>query len=213
MEAWVVALVELIFCYGVLKMCAFLFALHWWTKRHARKLIHMATGPIHMAFWPLFASSSSWDAALWSAATPALLTARLVLIPYGWADDALVAAMARSGDARELWRGPLVYGAAHVAVTIFFFKTRLAVLVLLTLCVGDGVAAVLGTQLPLAPLPWNRKKSVGGSVSFFVFAGLAIYTINETITNFEIFSVAVSALIESLALWGEWDNAVVRRTI
>jgi hypothetical protein len=120
------ALVELVFCYGVLQATSWLFLHFTLTRPHSRKLIHVATGPIHMAFWPLFGSSQS--SALWSSVTPLVLTLRLVLIGFGWDDARLRMSMARSGKGDEFWRGPLVYGMAHVVVTWLYKGTKFGVL-------------------------------------------------------------------------------------
>jgi uncharacterized protein (TIGR00297 family) len=41
------------------------------------------------------------------------------------------------------------------------------------LAVGDGMATIVGRRLPIAPIPWNRAKSVGGSLAFAIFGGAA----------------------------------------
>ena len=41
------------------------------------------------------------------------------------------------------------------------------------LAAGDGAATLVGRYVPMAPLPWNRHKSVGGTLAFAVFGGLA----------------------------------------
>ena len=39
--------------------------------------------------------------------------------------------------------------------------------------VGDGAATVVGTKWPLYPLPWNPRKSLGGTLGFSGFGALA----------------------------------------
>jgi hypothetical protein len=54
---------------------------------------------------------------------PALNAARLLLVGSGAVDDpGLVKSTSRSGDRGELLRGPLVYVAALVALTAFFWR-------------------------------------------------------------------------------------------
>ena len=43
------------------------------------------------------------------------------------------------------------------------------------LAAGDGAATLVGRYLPIAPLPWNRHKSVGGTVAFGIFGALAAW--------------------------------------
>ncbi len=141
--------------------------------------------------------------------TPLVLTTRLALIPFGWKDKRLSAAMLRSGDPAEFLRGPLAYGAVHVLVTLFLFKSPLGVLVLLILCIGDGIAAIAGKELGSSnPLPWNRNKSAAGTLAFIVGTIGALATVN-LVTPFSAMAVVLSALVESLPVWGDWDNVAV----
>ena len=41
------------------------------------------------------------------------------------------------------------------------------------LAAGDGMATIAGRRVPIAAIPWNRQKSLGGSLAFFGFGGLA----------------------------------------
>jgi uncharacterized protein (TIGR00297 family) len=41
------------------------------------------------------------------------------------------------------------------------------------LAAGDGAATLIGRHLPILPLPWNREKSLGGSLAFVLFGGAA----------------------------------------
>ena len=41
------------------------------------------------------------------------------------------------------------------------------------LAAGDGAATLIGRHLPIRPLPWNREKSVGGSLAFILFGSAA----------------------------------------
>ena len=41
------------------------------------------------------------------------------------------------------------------------------------LAAGDGMATLVGRRLPITPIPWNARKSVGGSLAFVAFGGLS----------------------------------------
>ena len=41
------------------------------------------------------------------------------------------------------------------------------------LAAGDGMSSLVGRRLPLRPLPWNPRKSVGGTLAFVLFGGAA----------------------------------------
>ena len=77
-----------------------------WIESHlSRKIIHMGTGPLYVICWLLFtpAPLSRYLAAL----VPLAITAQFALVGTGIIkDEAAVQAMSRSGDRREILRGP-----------------------------------------------------------------------------------------------------------
>jgi phytol kinase len=147
----------------------------------SRKIIHMGTGPIFVLCWLLFPAVplSRYLAAL----VPLAITVQFALVGLGiMKDQASVDAMSRSGDRREILRGPLFYGIVFVILTIFFwYDSPIGIVALMLLCGGDGLADIVGKRLNSLSLPWSNKKSIAGSVAMFVggwvFAAaiLAIY--------------------------------------
>lgn len=123
-----------------------------------RKTFHLAAG------LPAFALRFlSWPAAL--ALALGLLLFNLLVWP-------------RVGG-RALWRarerrrgvapGVLAYPAVLVlAVLLFRHRLELAAATWALLAFGDGAAALVGRRLPLGRLPWNRAKSWGGSVAYWL---------------------------------------------
>ena len=84
-------------------------------------------------------------------------------------DEAAVKAMSRTGDRREILRGPLFYGLVFVAVTLIYWKDSLiGIPALMIMCGGDGIADIVGRRVPSPKLPWSREKSVAGSLSVFL---------------------------------------------
>ena len=138
-------------------------------SRLSRKLIHIGTGPIFVLCWLMFVDIyiSRWLAAL----VPLVITAQFVLVGTGVIkDEAAVKAMSRTGDRREILRGPLFYGLAFVAVTLLYWKDSLiGIPALMIMCGGDGIADIVGRRVRSPRLPWSPDKSVAGSLS--VFAG------------------------------------------
>jgi len=93
----------------------------WLESRLSRKIIHIGTGPIYVLCWLLFLPTP--DARFWAALVPLAITLQFALIGFGLIkDEASVQAMSRSGDPREILRGPLYYGLAFVALTLIFWK-------------------------------------------------------------------------------------------
>ena len=96
----------------------------WIESRLSRKFIHIGTGPIFVLCWLMYPDLpiSRWLAAL----VPLLITAQFVLVGTGVIrDEAAVKAMSRTGDRREILRGPLSYGIVFVAVTLLYWKDSL----------------------------------------------------------------------------------------
>jgi phytol kinase len=116
---------------------------------------------------------SRWLAAL----VPLVITAQFVLVGTGIIkDEAAIKAMSRTGDRREILRGPLFYGIVFIAVTLIYWKDSLiGIPALMMMCGGDGVADIVGRRVPSPRLPWSPEKSLAGSLS--VFAGGWLLTV------------------------------------
>lgn len=151
-----------------LRLMDFIAHRGWIDSRTSRKLIHIGTGPIFVLCWLMYANVpiSRWLAAL----VPFLITIQFALVGTGVIkDEAAVKAMSRTGDRREILRGPLFYGIAFVAVTLLYWKDSLiGIPALMMMCGGDGIADIVGRRIDSAKLPWSRKKSVAGSLSVFL---------------------------------------------
>jgi phytol kinase len=140
----------------------------WIESRLSRKLIHILTGPLFVLCWLLFPDLwySRWLAAL----VPFAITAQFALIGLGiMKDEAAVKAMSRSGDRREILRGPLFYGIVFVIMTLVYWKTSpIGMLALMLMCGGDGLADIMGRGIRSPKLPWSRDKSVAGSMGMLL---------------------------------------------
>ena len=180
-------------------------------SRLSRKFIHIGTGPIFVLCWLMYpdVGISRWLAAL----VPLVITAQFALVGTGIIeDDAAVKAMSRTGDRREILRGPLFYGIVFVAITLIYWKNSLiGIPALMMMCGGDGIADIVGRRVHSPKLPWSPDKSIAGSLSVFVGGWLlttfifAIYvwvgTFSGPITRFllPVTWIALGAmLIESL---------------
>lgn len=137
-------------------------------SRLSRKLIHIGTGPIFVLCWLMYPDVfiGRWLAAL----VPLVITLQFALVGLGVIkDEAAVKAMSRTGDRREILRGPLFYGIAFVAMTLIYWKDSLiGIPALMIMCGGDGIADLVGRRLNSPKLPWSPEKSVAGSLSVFI---------------------------------------------
>lgn len=161
------------------------FAAHrgWISGHLSRKIIHAGTGPIFVLCWLLF--DDALYARYLAALVPLAITLQFVLVGVGVIkDEAAVRAMSRTGDRREILKGPLFYGIIFVLLTIIYWKTTpIGIVALMLMCGGDGMADILGRRMGSIKLPWNKQKSWLGSLGMFlggwVFSAiiLAIYIV------------------------------------
>ena len=109
----------------------------------------------------------------------------------------------------------LAYYPLAIAVLLLLFPNHLHIIACAwaILAVGDSFSGLLRHVFPLANLPWNERKTLGGMLAFFLtgaFAGwLFLYFISPDGTLLHCLFVAVvaafcGAVAESLAL--PWDD-------
>ncbi len=189
----------------------------------SRKLVHIGTGPLFVLCWVLFSDLDT--ARYWAAVVPGLITIQFLLVGLGILDDPdAVKALSRSGDRREILRGPLIYGIAFILATIIWWRTApIGMAALMLLCGGDGFADVIGRNWGTTKLPINQAKSWAGSaamlVAGFIFAFIYVlafnnwgyfsppYTTNTILTGTVLLAV-VGAVVEALP-FGDLDNLTV----
>lgn len=196
----------------------------WISGQLSRKLIHIGTGPIFVLCWLIFPNStnSKYIAAL----VPLAITLQFFLVGIGiLRDESAVQAMSRTGDPREILRGPLYYGLIFVLITIiFWYDSPTGIVALMLLCGGDGLADILGRRYGKSHIPWNPRKSWIGSLAMFSgglilsLAILAIYisvgffgsTLIALIPTILIISL-LATIVETLPL-PDVDNITVTAT-
>jgi phytol kinase len=153
---------------GFLRLMDFFAHRGWIESRMSRKLIHIGTGPVFVLCWLLYADrpEARWLAAL----VPLMIVAQFALVGMGiLKDEAAVQAMSRTGNPREILRGPLFYGIAFVVLTVLFWKdSPVGMTALMMMCGGDGLADIVGRRVSSPRLAWSREKSLAGTLSVFV---------------------------------------------
>jgi phytol kinase len=151
-----------------LRLMDFLAHRGWIESRLSRKLIHIGTGPIFVLCWLFFpnAPEARWLAAL----VPFAITVQFALVGLGIIkDEASVKGMSRTGDPREILRGPLYYGIMFVFLTVIFWKdSPVGMTALMIMCGGDGIADLVGRRFDSLRLPYSPEKTVAGSLSVLV---------------------------------------------
>jgi phytol kinase len=199
------------------------FAAHrGWVGSHlSRKIIHMGTGPLFVLTWLLF--NDAYNARFLAALVPGLITIQFLLVGLGVIKDpAAVEAMSRSGDRREILRGPLFYGLVFVILTIVYWKdSPIGMVALMLMCGGDGLADIFGRRYGRQRLPWNAEKSWMGSLGMllggwvfatgilavYVAAGIFAGSLVDYLTAVSIIAI-VGTVVESFPLH-DVDNITV----
>lgn len=204
-----------------LRINNFAAACGWVSSDLDRKLIHMGTGPVFVLCWLLFRDTP--DARWLAALVPLAITLQFALVGTGIIrDPSAVQSMSRSGDRREILRGPLLYGIVFVILTLVYWTdSPIGIIALMLLCGGDGLADILGRRVDSLRIPWNRRKSLAGSLAMFaggfIFAAVVVWVFvlarkfagpfSSYLLPIAIISLA-GALIESLPL-KDVDNVTV----
>jgi phytol kinase len=140
----------------------------WIDSKLSRKIIHITTGPLFLLCWPLFSTAPS--ARYGAMLVPLAITLQFIAIAFGWLQDpAAVQAMTRTGNPREILKGPLYYGLAFVICTIAFWRTSpVGIVALMLMCGGDGLADIIGRRFGVHKLPFSPGKSWVGSGAMFL---------------------------------------------
>ena len=202
------------------------FAAHkgWISGKLSRKIIHIGTGPIFVLCWLIFPNST--NSMYFAALVPLTITLQFFLVGIGvLRDKSAVQAMSRTGDPREILRGPLYYGLVFVLITvIFWYNSPTGIVALMLMCGGDGLADILGRRYGKTHIPWNPRKSWIGSLAMFsggfifssiilgIFISKGIFdlTLIELFPTLMIISV-LATIVETLPL-KDIDNITVTAT-
>ncbi|KAL1522469.1 hypothetical protein AB1Y20_017457 [Prymnesium parvum] len=171
-----------------------------------RKLIHTGTGPLFVMGWPFFSDAPS--AVLAACSVPLINLARLWLAGKGGvltADgDQLVSSLSRTGEAKEVARGPFFYTLVLLAATALSFRALPGVVAVCQMAVGDGVADIVGRRLGKTKWGFVENKTVEGSVAFVLGAwGASLGMLGGChylgYTSFTVQTAALPMLLISLA--------------
>ena len=181
MNPFLAVLFTFVAALGWLRLMDYFAGRGWIESRLSRKVIHIGTGPIFVLCWLIF--PDVWYARWLAALVPLAITVQFALTGLGVIkDEASVKAMSRTGDPKEILRGPLYYGLMFVLLTLVFWKdSPVGMTALMMMCGGDGIADLVGRRFKSPKLFHSPDKSVAGSLGVF-FGGwvmailvLAIY--------------------------------------
>lgn len=166
----------------------------------SRKIIHIGTGPIFVICWILFSDNpiNRYLAAL----VPLMFTIQFFLIGIGMIkDDASVKAMSRSGNRREVLRGPLYYGIIFVLITIIFWRdSPIGIIALMLMCGGDGLADIFGRKWGTRKVFWNKEKSWAGSIGMLLGGWILSIVVIWIYIRFGIFSDPIQFFLVPISI-------------
>ncbi|KAF0212269.1 MAG: phosphatidate [Ignavibacteria bacterium] len=181
----------------------------------SRKVVHVAAGS-WLIFWLVY-DSSHWTKYL--NITAAFIWTILLLLKGFTAkpDDQAVKTMTRTGDRKELLRGPLYFTLVMNLLGTVFYSTPFALTAMGFLTWGDGLAPVVGTRYGKHSYKVFSNKTIEGSITFFVFGltGAVLFNIlfGQTINlEFMLLCAVVATTVEGISP-KDFDNIFIPLSI
>ncbi|MCX7876270.1 MAG: hypothetical protein N2321_08910 [Melioribacteraceae bacterium] len=205
-----VTIFAFIYVFGIVALMDF-FVKKGFPQDLSRKVVHIAAGS-WLIFWLLY-DSSHWTKYL--NISPALLWTFLLLQKgfFAKADDQAVKTMTRTGDKKELLKGPLYFTIVMNIFGTLFYGSNLSFYAMGFLTWGDGLAPVIGTRFGKHKFRILSEKSIEGSFAFFIF-GIIGTMIFHLIFNIEInwyflFLCAITSTIIEAISPKDFDNILI----
>ena len=134
----------------------------------SRKITHIGAGSL-IGFLPLY-SDLDWSKYL----NVTIFVVWIALLIYkglfASPEDEAVKTMTRTGDRRELLKGPLYFVIVATICGTLFYKSFPGIVAMATLGWGDGVAPIVGSKYGRLKYKIFSDKSFEGSLSMFIFA-------------------------------------------
>ncbi|KAK6933480.1 hypothetical protein RJ641_036374, partial [Dillenia turbinata] len=191
----------------------------------SRKLVHISSGLLFLAAWPIF-SSSSMEARYFASLVPLVNCLRLVIHGLSLAtDEGLIKSVTREGKPE----GPLYYVLILIVSAVAFWReSPVGIVSLAMMCGGDGktsaslpspnfspslvsinvfylillvgIADIMGRRFGVLKLPYNKQKSWAGSISMFVFGFLVAIGMLYYFSSLAYFQLDWTQTIKRVAL-------------
>jgi phytol kinase len=153
---------------ALMEVCVTRFGL---ARDLSRKITHIGAGMI-IAFLPLF-DDTHWSKYL----NVSIFVIWIFLLVqkglFADVDDEAVKTMTRTGDRRELLKGPLYFVIVATICGTLFYKTFEGVLAMAVLGWGDGMAPIIGSRYGKIKYKILSQKSLEGSLTMFASAFIA----------------------------------------
>lgn len=209
-----ITIVSLVYVFGVVAIMD-LAVKKGFPQDLSRKVVHVAAGS-WLIFWLVY-DSSHWTKYL--NITAAFIWTILLLLKGFTAkpDDQAVKTMTRTGDRKELLRGPLYFTLVMNLLGTVFYSTPFALTAMGFLTWGDGLAPVVGTRYGKHSYRVFSNKTIEGSVTFFVFGltGAVLFNMlfGQTINlEFILLCAVVATIVEGISP-KDFDNIFIPLSI
>jgi dolichol kinase len=221
----VVTIITVVYVKSVVGSCDIAVSSGVLAPRISRKIIHIAASS-WIVFWPLF-NTDHWTWQL-NVTVPAVYAVQLFIkgAILRNPDDPDVRAMTRTGSPTELLNGPLMFALIATYIGLKMYMSQVGVVIISCLGWGDGIAPLVGyffpcgTHYPTFPFGPNDKKTLTGSLGFWVASLVGYKILNFLILeeNREFASgeeewkmvatvAALMAMVEGLC--GAYDNPCI----
>lgn len=211
----IIAILSIVYVFAVVGIMDFLVKRKNFPQDISRKIVHIAAGS-WLLIWLLF-DDSHWSRYLNIA--PAFIWTVLLLLK-GFAassDDEAVKTMTRTGDRRELLKGPLYFTLVMCLMGTVFYKTPLALTAMGILGWGDGLAPVFGKRFGKHKYYILSEKSIEGSLAFLIFGFFGALIFNlffyESIDIGFILGLAILATFIEAVSPKDFDNLLIPLSI
>ena len=219
------AIATVVYVKGVVGSCDLAVSYGVLAPKISRKVIHIAAAS-WILLWPLF-NTDHWTWKL-NVTVPAIYTVQLFVKGAILKDpnDQDVKTMTRTGAPAELLNGPIMFTIIMTYLGLQKYRSQLAVVILACLGYGDGIAPLVGyyfpcgTQYPTYPFGPNDKKTVTGSIGFYLasLVGYKVFSFlildenrdfAEGEDEWRMVSTMASLLAVLEGLCGPYDNPVI----
>jgi len=112
-----------------------------------------------------------------------------------------VRAMSRTGDRREILKGPVYYGLVFVVMTVLYWlESPIGMVALMLMCGGDGLADITGRRFGKHKLPWNAGKSWAGSLGMLVGGWILAFLILWIFVSNGVFPGSIADYVLALSV-------------
>ncbi len=167
----VVTFFTFVYVFGLVALMDYFVKKHGLAPDISRKITHIGAGSL-IIFWSLYTDG---DGTEYLNISVLVLWLFLLVMKGLFADpdDEAVRTMTRTGDRKELLKGPLYFVIVSILCGTLYYKSFEGIMAMAALGWGDGIAPMIGTRFGKMKYKVLSQKSVEGSLSVFAASFLA----------------------------------------